>query len=420
VTRTGRLAVWLHGRQIAWLTGTSLRPRLEYLPDVVAEYGAGAALLSLSLPLQVKPIAGPAVLNFFDGLLPEGQVRAHLADLHKVASTDIKTLLAAVGADCAGAVQVLPDGVDPDRSGKLLAMTEDEVVAAVESLPTWDLPEDFAITTSLGGVQSKVLLSREGGRWYWPLRGAASTHIIKPDPPDSPIPHLLAAEHWALELALAAGLPAARTVLDRFGNRDALVVERYDRTADHQRIHQEDFTQVLGLASAAKYDQSTAVPSRLAQVAAAVSPHTRSRASFKADLLKAVAFNVLIGNGDAHSKNYSVLIRETGEVLLAPLYDAAPTLLLYARSSNAGHSVAGQARLNYITLDHLVREGVSWGMEHGAARTAVGEVLLAAGNAQVPVSEALEHLPALIVDRASDLLAGRTARRQLASDGSTA
>lgn len=260
--RNERLAVWLHGRHIAWLSGTSLRPRLQYLPDVVAEYGAGAALLSLSLPLQSKPLIGPSVLNFFDGLLPEGQVRAHLADLNKVATTDIKALLAVVGADCAGAVQVLAEGVDPAGSGELLPMSDAEVVAAVESLPTWDLPADFAITTSLGGVQSKILLSREGGHWYWPAGGAASTHIIKPDPLDSPIPNLLAAEHWALDLARAAGLAAARTKMDRFGTREALVVDRYDRTTDHRRIHQEDFTQVLGLASAAKYDQSTAVPSR--------------------------------------------------------------------------------------------------------------------------------------------------------------
>jgi serine/threonine-protein kinase HipA len=412
VTRQGRLAVWLHGRHIAWLTGTSLRSRLEYLPDLVAEYGAGAALLSLSLPLQSKPIAGPVVLNFFDGLLPEGQVRAHLADLYKVASTDVKALLAVVGADCAGAVQVLAEGVDPAGAGKLLPMSEAEVVAAVESLPTWDLPADFAITTSLGGVQSKILLSRDGGRWYWPAGGAASTHIIKPDPLDSPIPDLLAAEHWALDLARAAGLAAARATMDRFGTRDALVVERYDRTTDHRRIHQEDFTQVLGLASAAKYDQSTAVPSRLTQVAAVSAPHTRTPASFKADLLKAVAFNVLIGNGDAHSKNYSVLIRETGEVMLAPLYDAAPTLLLYARSSNAGHSVAGQARLNYITLDHLVREAAGWGVDAEVARSTVSEVFTAAAEAQVPAPETLGHLPALIADRASDLLAGGTARRR--------
>lgn len=337
--RNERLAVWLHGRHIAWLTGTSLRPRLEYLPDVVAEYGAGAVLLSLSLPLQSKPITGPAVLNFFDGLLPEGQIRAHLSDLYKIPPTDIKGLLAAVGADCAGAVQVLPEGNDPAGEGKLQPMSQAEIVAAVESLPTWDLPADYAIATSLGGVQSKILLSREGGRWYWPSGGAASTHIIKPD-------------------------------------------------------------------------QSTAVPSRLAQVAAVAAPHTRSPVAFKLDLLRAVGFNLLIGNGDAHSKNYSVLIRETGEVMLAPLYDAAPTLLLHARSTNAGHAVAGQARLDHITLDHLVREAESWGVDPGAARTTVSEVFSAAAEAQVAAPEGLEGLPPLVAHRASDLLAGRTARRQ--------
>lgn len=409
--RSRSLAVWLHGRQIARLTGTSLRPRLEYLPDVVAEYGAGAVLLSLSLPLQSKPVTGPAVLNFFDGLLPEGQVRAHLSDLYKIPPTDIKGLLAAVGADCAGAVQVLPEGKDPAGEGKLQPMSRAEVVTAVESLPTWDLPDDFVISTSLGGVQSKILLSREGRRWYWPSNGAVSTHIIKPDPFDSPIPDLLAAEHWALDLARAANLPAARTGLERFGTRVALVVERYDRTKEHRRIHQEDFTQVLGIPSTAKYDQSTAVPSRLAQVAAVAAPHTRNAATFKLDLLRAVSFNLLIGNGDAHSKNYSILIQETGEVLLAPLYDAAPTLLLYARSTNAGHAVAGQARLNYITLDHLVREASSWGLDPGVARSAASEVFSAAAEGEVAAPDGLEDLPLLVARRASDLLEGRAARR---------
>lgn len=411
MTRRDRLAVWLHGRHIAWLSGTSLRPRLDYLPDVVAEYGAGAAILSLSLPLQSRSISGPAVLNFFDALLPEGQVRAHIADLRKVASTDIKGLLAAIGADCAGAVQVLTEGVDPIESCRLLPMSEAELVAAVESLPTWDLPADYAITASLGGVQSKILMTREQGRWYWPTGGAASTHIIKPDPIDSPVPNLLAAEHWALGLARAAGIAAAETNLDRFGDRDALVVGRYDRMPARGRIHQEDFTQILGLSSAAKYDQSTAKPSRLAQVARLAGAHARDAAAFKRELLRAVSFNVLIGNGDAHSKNYSVLIQDTGEVSLAPLYDAAPTLLLYPRSSNAGHAVGGQARLNYITMDHLVREAATWGLDPDDARSTAADVFSSATDAHVLTPDELERLPALIADRAADLLDGRTARR---------
>ena len=101
---------------------------------------------------------------------------------------------------------------------------------------------------------------------------------------------------------------------------------------------------------------------------------------------------------------------------LAPLYDAAPTLLLYARSSNAGHSVAGQARLNYITLDHLVREAAGWGVDAGVARSTVAEVLTAAAEAQVPAADELQHLPSLVADRASDLLAGDVARRQSVPD----
>ncbi|MFI2565372.1 type II toxin-antitoxin system HipA family toxin [Paenarthrobacter sp. NPDC018779] len=406
-----RLAVWLHGRHIAWLTGTSLRPKLEYLTDVVAEYGSGAALLSLSLPLRRGVLSGPEVYNFFDGLLPEGQVRAQIASQSNSSVTDIKALLAAIGADCAGAVQVLPEGVDPAGGGELLEMSEAEVVTVVESLPTWDLPDDFAITTSLGGVQSKLLLTRRGDRWYWPAAGAASTHIIKPDPLDSPIPHLLASEDWALRLASAIGLRSARTELEVFGSRLALVVQRYDRNTDGARIHQEDFTQLLGLPSAAKYDQSVSTPSRLARVVEAAGPHARNVDAFRLELLKWVTFNLLIGNGDAHSKNYSILLGESGAVSLAPIYDAAPTLLLYSRSSNAGHAIAGQARLNYLTTDHLVREAASWGTDPGEAQAAVEATLESAMEVDVSAASEIAMLPDLVAARASDLLAGKTARR---------
>ena len=406
-----RLSVWLHGRHIAWLTGTSLRPKLEYLPDVVAEYGSGAALLSLSLPLRRGALTGPEVYNFFDGLLPEGQVRAQIAAQSRTPVTDIKGLLAAVGADCAGAVQVLPEGVDPVGQGELLEMSDAEVVAVVESLPTWDLPDDFAITASLGGVQSKVLLTKYGDQWCWPAGGAASTHIIKPDPLDSPIPHLLASEDWALRLASSIGLRAARAELELFGSRLSLVVQRYDRGTTGERIHQEDFTQLLGLPAAAKYDQSTGLPSRLARVVERVGPHSKDASAFRVELLKTVTFNLLIGNGDAHSKNYSILIQENGEVSLAPLYDAAPTLLLYSRSSNAGHAIAGQARLNYLTADHLVREAASWGLDPEEGRVVVEETLQRAIAADVGASEEISKLPELVAARASDLLAGRAARQ---------
>lgn len=282
-------------------------------------------------------------------------------------------------------------------------------------MPTWDLPDDFAVTASLGGIQSKVLLSRHGEGWAWPGRGAVSTHIIKPEPLDSPMPHLLAAEHWALNVAAAAGLPAAESRLETFGTRQAIIVTRYDRTHDGGRLHQEDFTQALALASSAKYEGTTAPPSRLTTLVAAAAPHTRDDDAFRRDLLRAVTFNLVIGNGDAHSKNYSLLLRDGGEVLLAPLYDVAPTQLLYAPSVNAGHALDGQARLNHLTLDHVVREGAAWGMDADDARTTAAAALeaVAGAAATARAESSIGFLAELVPARATDLLNGGTARRAL-------
>lgn len=409
------LDVYLHGRHIGVLSGSSLRLAFEYDAEIVAEYGASSILLSLSLPLTRKKISGTSVFNYFDGLLPEGQVRSHLAAENGLATPDALGLLRVLGADCAGAVQALPEGESPDGPAKAIPMTDTEVNSVVETLPTWDLPDDFAITASLGGVQSKVLLSRHNDGWAWPGRGAVSTHIIKPEPLDSPIPHLLTSEDWALKVAAAAGLRAAESRLETFGSRQAIIVTRYDRTQDGGRLHQEDFTQALALASMAKYEGTTAPPSRLTKLVTAAAPHARDDDGFRRDLLRAVTFNVLIGNGDAHSKNYSLLLRDGGEVLLAPLYDVAPTHLLYAPSVNAGHTLGGQARLNYLTLDHLVREGTDWGMDADDARTTAAGVLksVAEAAATIPAKESIGFLAELIPARAADLLSGGTARRAL-------
>lgn len=230
------------------------------------------------------------------------------------------------------------------------------------------------------------------------------------------MPHLLTAENWSLRVAAAAGLPAATAELTTFGNRRAIVVARYDRTASDGRVHQEDFTQALALGSDAKYEGSTRPPSRLTRLVSAAAPHTRDDEQFRRMLLRAVTFNLVIGNGDAHSKNYSILVLDGGAVQLAPLYDVAPTLLLYPLSTNAGHALSGLARLNYLTLDHLVREGAAWGMSVEHARETAVEVLerIAAAAAITDAdSDELGFLKNLVLARAADLINGGTARRSM-------
>ncbi|MGJ0386829.1 HipA domain-containing protein [Paenarthrobacter nicotinovorans] len=414
MSRRKTLDVFLRSRKIGELTGSGLNLAFRYDPETVAEYGAGSILLSLSMPLSRRKFEGPVVYNYFDGLLPEGQVRSHLAKENGLSTPDAFGLLRILGADCAGAVQILPPGEAPEVPGAAIPMADHEVTTVVESLPTWDLPGDFLVTASLGGIQSKVLLTSQGDGWAWPGRGAVSTHIIKPAPLESTIPDLLASEDWTLKIAAAAGIPAARTRLHTFGAREALVVDRFDRAPDGMRIHQEDFTQALALGSEAKYEGTSAPPSRLTRLANAAAPHARDDAAFRRALLTAVTFNVAIGNGDAHSKNYSLTLLDGGELRLAPLYDVAPTLLLYAPSNNAGHSVGGQIRLGYITLEHLVREGVAWGMDDGDARQTAVSVLEALGSvaSTFHTPERLKFLRKLVPARVHDLLNGGTARRQ--------
>lgn len=214
-----------------------------------------------------------------------------------------------------------------------------------------------------------------------------STHIIKSQPNDTASPPLLvASEHWAMQVAAASGLPVARTELVDFDGRQAIVVERFDRE-DGERIHQEDFTQALSVPSSSKYESTLRGTSRLRSIAALASSHAMKPKELTTGLLEAVAFNAMIGNGDAHSKNYSLAIDSSAMVELSPLYDTAPVMFL-GRFNHSGHSVAGQVDLRYITRQHLIDEAASWGVTPAAAAEIIDDlasrVARAIGDADTP------------------------------------
>jgi serine/threonine-protein kinase HipA len=131
---------------------------------------------------------------------------------------------------------------------------------------------------------------------------------------------------------------------------------------------------------------------------------------FLSDLLAQVTFNAAIGNGDAHSKNYSVRISRSANVSMAPLYDVAPVFLVASRLRHAGHAVNEQVYLPYITADHLVSEAELWGLTPEVGRGVVLSTLLALARSaekvgdpdvEVPVAEAVR-------DRALALLGPMT------------
>lgn len=358
------LQLWLRGEHLGEIEQLrSGRARLRFSGEAVGRWGAGSRPLSLSLPLSTRRVEGPHVDAFLDGLLPEGALRAQL-DIDYNARTPIE-LLRHIGLECAGAVQFTVDKARPGP-GRLLPLTDLEAAALVRDLPTLTPPDNLPIGASLGGVQAKVLLTRTAEGWAWPADGAMSTHIIKPQPNDPVSPSLLvASEHWAMQIAAASFVPVAHTELADFDGRQAIIVTRFDREGG-VRTHQEDLTQALSLPSRVKYESTLRGATRLRSIVSLASSQALNPRNFAKRLLEAVAFNAMIGNGDAHSKNYSLTIDSSALVDVAPLYDTAPVMFL-GRFNHAGHAVAGQVDLRYITRQHLIDEATSWGMAQATA-----------------------------------------------------
>jgi serine/threonine-protein kinase HipA len=385
MAKSAPLSVWLYGTQVATLTEpTPYRYRFDFSDEAMDRFGRNSRVLSLGIPFTGQPLTDRGasrapVAAFLEGLLPEGNLRRHIASTLGVPSIDKLSILRSVGYECAGAVQFLPLDQAP-TAGTVETLDRATLDDMVASLPTYRLPEGSTPQASLAGIQDKLLLVRTGDGWGWPTRGAHSTHIIKPAPlPGSQVvPGLVEAEDWALKVAARAGLAAAASELSDFGGRRAIVVTRYDRTAMGERHHQEDFCQALGLDPEAKYESTaeyTERGSRLQRLTRLAADRALSPTAFREELLAAVTFNVVIGNGDAHSKNYSVMIGDRGDVSLAPLYDSAPVMYIDPIFKGTGQVINGRTHLDWVSDEDLVAEAVSWGLARSRAEMVVRETM---------------------------------------------
>jgi serine/threonine-protein kinase HipA len=373
-------------------------------------------LLSLGLPTASRPLTDTTsemrVSAFLEGLLPEGNLRRVVATEAGIPTIDKMGLLQRVGAECAGAVQFLKDDHTP-ADGHVRPLSTSEVTRLVADLPTYHLPEGAYPQASLAGIQDKVLLTQTANGWGWPEQGAPSTHIIKPEPlGNAVIPHLVQSEHWALQVAQAAGLAAAESRLETFGGRQALVVTRYDRSDGGRRLHQEDFCQALGLDPESKYEAYRAGrATRLTELMKRASPRATSSDELQSDVLAAITFNAIIGNGDAHSKNYSLFISPQGRVSLTPLYDIAPVMFIDARFKSTGHVVNGVSSIDRLRSEDLLSEAQTWGLARSRALRVVASTADAVRDAVNTVALPDELADAVARLRQFGLANGWTAAR---------
>jgi serine/threonine-protein kinase HipA len=226
---------------------------------------------------------------------------------------------------------------------------------------------------SLAGAQDKLPVVFAEGRIGLPLLNTPSSHILKPA--------IAAAEGsvfnegFCLALAERMKLSAAKAAIRRVADRVYLLVERYDRQRQPdrslQRLHQEDFCQALGVAPEYKY-QNEGGPD-LAQCFDLLRKATRPSAPQVLRLLDYVIFNALIGNHDAHAKNFSLIYTSSG-ALLAPLYDALSTAVYPRLTDKMAMKIGSKYRFSEVQARHWEQFAQAAGLSPAQARRRILEL----------------------------------------------
>ena len=312
-----------------------------------------ARAISVSLPLRTEAFNRRETLPFFEGLLPEAAQRTAIAQTLGVSERNEFRLLEELGGDVAGALEVWPAGETPpppDQSAPTNPpLSDEQLVDLIKQLPTRPMLAggQAGLRLSLAGAQSKLPVTLTEGNVTLPTLGQPTTHILKPEIPrfDGTTEN----EALCMTLADQIGLDVAKTEYRAIDDTRFLLIERYDRrqteNGSYQRLHQEDFCQALGKTSAQKYaaDGGPVFSDCFKLIRRA----TARPAAEALKLLDAAIFNTIIGNADAHAKNFSLLHKPTGTAL-SPLYDLLSTIAYPDLSPRYAMKIAKRRTLDEI------------------------------------------------------------------------
>ncbi len=292
--------------------------------------------ISLSLPLADPGYAyrGEVVASYFDNLLPDSsEIRRRIRSRYGAASLSAFDLLSCIGRDCVGAIQILPEYVEPPPFDRIEGrpIDEHEIAAILKGLTALGAggggaDEEFRI--SLAGAQEKTALLRHEGCWLVPHGSTPTTHILK-----LPLGNIgglgldmtgsVENEWLCAKLVAALGQEVAGCEIARFEDVTALVVERFDRRKAARgtrilRLPQEDFCQITGTPPTAKYEADGGPGfETIMRLLLGSQNATKDREGF----FTAQILFWLLAAPDGHAKNYSVFIEREGRFRLTPLYD---------------------------------------------------------------------------------------------------
>ncbi len=389
---TKSLGLWANGTFLGtWTRRPHQADTLQY--DVEWASSKDSWPLSLTLPFASGTLThqGAAVSNYFENLLPDSsEIRSRIGRTYGVSATDGFDLLAEAGRDCAGALQILPLGVQPAQGEAIdaIPLTDAEVANVLRAASTSvfeheDRP-DHDSRIALAGAQEKTALLQHKGRWHVPLGSTPTTHIFKL--PMGLVGNMRAdmsssvENEWLCSLIFDAfGLPVAKCWPAKFEDVKALVVERFDRrwSADQAgqltRLPQEDLCQAMGMPPDQKYesDGGPGMDRIMSLLDGSLNSQVDKLTFFRTQVL----FWMLCAT-DGHAKNFSIHLHPSGAFELAPLYDILSAYPLLGHGPNKISPFRARLAMgvrskntHWKIRDVMRRHWVSFGERYGIAAT---------------------------------------------------
>lgn len=394
-----RLNIWMNGVPVGYWEVSRNSAQLGYF-DAWLEDEQGRPL-SLSLPfLPGNAIyQGDIVTDYFDNLLPDSDaIRRRLAHRHSAGSTSVFDLLAEIGRDCVGAIQLLPEDEEPSDIYEINGQVLNETGVAAQLRRTTAVEgighhhDDGDLRISIAGAQEKTAFLLQDGKWWLPTGSTPTTHIFKL--PLGLVGQMRADMRTSVEnewlcskIMEAFKIPVAHCDIRYFEDQKALVVERFDRTLASDaswiiRLPQEDMCQAMGISPLHKYqaDGGPGIARIMDLLLGSEDASSDRRHFFKTQLIF-----WLLAAPDGHAKNYSLAILAGGRYRATPIYDvlsAHPVIghgvnQLSPQKAKMAMAVGGRSnhyRFAEIRRRHWVEQAKQIGLGQTEAEQLIEEV----------------------------------------------
>lgn len=320
---------------------------------------AGRPQIAYTLARNIAPIYSPNLPAYFDNLVAEGWLARAQARALGINAADRFGRLLAFGRDCPGAVSVTDPR--PTHEPDLQEGSAEEIAALTNR-------------ASISGVQPKLFALRDGDSYRPARTGEQSTHIAKLH--SGELADIVELEYLTT-IAAAALLPEDEIVEVEVApvagiQGSCFLVRRFDRLATGEKIHFEEFNQLFGRPAEAKYEGS------YGEMAKFILANQRAQREIDVDrLFRRILACIVLGNNDAHAKNFGLLYTGDG-FRLAPFYDIIAAALYdqYKDSSLALKIGSGANPRGLASLGpkHLSALASSLGLSENALTLAVADL----------------------------------------------